>query len=454
MKQAPGAKESSAGTTAAPDDLTPSYFTQHYDLNQLLSKGATGAGQTIGIVTLASLNPADPEYFWKTTLGISTNPNRITIDNVDGGPGAVSAAAGSDETTLDVEQSGAIAPAANIVVYQAPNTDYGFADAFYTAASQNIADSVSASWGESETIVQDAVNSGVEDPNYIQSFDNAFLELAAQGQSTFTSAGDGGAYTAAGDEGSTNLSVGTPTDSPWVTSAGGTTLAGTQTYGTVNITIPQERTWGWDYLWPYWATFGAPNQTDWIDETLGGGGGGFSIDETTPSYQQGINSVHHYSAVQYLTPTDYESIDGLYLPTNFSFNPTPSVSTGYGTGRAVPDVSTDADPQTGYEVYFSEWGAGSEFQIYGGTSFVAPQLNGSTAVIDSYLGHRVGFWNPAIYQFANQHNSPFTPLDASGTSNDNLYYTGSRGQIYNVGSGLGTPNLAQLAADFAQAGRR
>ena len=34
---------------------------------------------------------------------------------------------------------------------------------------------------------------------------------------------------------------------------------------------------------------------------------------------------------------------------------------------------------------------------WGGTSFVAPQLNGSTAVIDSALGHRVGFWNPSIY---------------------------------------------------------
>jgi hypothetical protein len=30
------------------------------------------------------------------------------------------------------------------------------------------------------------------------------------------------------------------------------------------------------------------------------------------------------------------------------------------------------------------------------SSFVALQLNGSTAVTVSYLDHRVGFWNPAI----------------------------------------------------------
>ena len=53
-----------------------------------------------------------------------------------------------------------------------------------------------------------------------------------------------------------------------------------------------------------------------------------------------------------------------------------------------------------------------------------------------------------MYKFAVSKNSPFTPLDATGTSNDNLYYTGTKGNIYNVGSGLGTPDLAKLAGDF------
>ena len=47
---------------------------------------------------------------------------------------------------------------------------------------------------------------------------------------------------------------------------------------------------------------------------------------------------------------------------------------------------------------------------WGGTSFVAPQFNGSTAVIDSYLGHRVGLWNPSVYSFAAGSASPVTPL--------------------------------------------
>jgi len=73
-------------------------------------------------------------------------------------------------------------------------------------------------------------------------------------------------------------------------------------------------------------------------------------------------------------------------------------------------------------------------------------------VIDSYLHHRVGFWNPAIYQFAAASGSPFTPLDTSGGSNDNIYYTGTKGTIYNPATGLGTPDLAKLAADFARHG--
>jgi kumamolisin len=449
-----GPKEVANTNGTEPYDLTPGFFTQHYNLDPLLNEGATGAGETIGIVTLASLNPSDAEYFWSNVLGISTPANRITLDNVDGGAGAVSLSAGSDETSLDVEQSGAIAPDASIVVYQAPNTDYGFADAFYTAATQNVADSVSASWGQSETVLQAAINTGEEDPNYVQAFDDAFLEMAAQGQSAFTSSGDAGAYAASRDLGTTNLSVGNPGDSPWITSSGGTTLGGTQNYGTFSITVPRERTWGWDYLWPYWSDFGFTSESGFIAVAIAGSGGGFSADEATPSYQRGIFGAHYFSAVEYLTPTDYVSEYGLDVPTSFIFDPTPSVTTGFGTGRAVPDVSTNADPQTGYEVYMTEFEPvyGSDILQFGGTSFVAPQLNGSTAVIDSYLGHRVGFWNPSIYQFAQLPNSPFTPLDVTGTNNDNLYYSGTWGQIYNVGSGLGTPNLAKLAFDFARFG--
>jgi subtilase family serine protease len=161
-----------------------------------------------------------------------------------------------------------------------------------------------------------------------------------------------------------------------------------------------------------------------------------------------VSGTADYHAVQYLTPTDYTQVaPGLTEPLEWNFNATPSVTFGAGHGgRVVPDLATDADPQTGYLIYGASAGGLNE---YGGTSFVAPQLNGATAVIDSYLGHRVGFWNPAMYHaVANGDGSLFTQLNTAGTSNDNIYYTGNPGQAYNEGVGLGLPNLANLATEF------
>ena len=435
---------SGASSSGTPAGLSATFVAQHYDAMPLYSHGDLGQGQTVGIVTLASLNPSDAFTYWQD-IGLAVNPGRLQLVNVDGGAGAPSLAAGSDETSLDVEQSGALAPMANIDVYQAPNTDYGYADAFYQAISQNQVGSLSTSWGESEDAINYFVAQGEEAPAYAQAFNQAFMEAAAQGISVFAASGDAGAYDAARDLGTTDLSIDNPADSPYVTAAGGTTLAGTQNYGPgAVVTIPQERTWGWDYLWPLWQAFGAPSEVQWAYAAFGGSGGGYSTVFPTPWYQQNVPGYRRFSAVPYLTPIDQN--------TNWTFNPSPSVIQGTGQGRATPDLAMNADPQTGYGVYTTlfEPAYGSDWVQYGGTSFVAPQLAGLTALVDQYAGTRVGLWNAQIYAFAKQPGSPFTPLDAQGTSNDNLYYTGTPGAVYNPGSGLGLPDIAKLAQDFAK----
>ena len=118
----------------------------------------------------------------------------------------------------------------------------------------------------------------------------------------------------------------------------------------------------------------------------------------------------------------------------------------------MPDLSADADPLSGYLLYEPSFAGIGEPTLqggWGGTSFTAPQFNGSTAVIASYLGHRVGLWNPNLYKFAAAPNSPVTPLNQVGTSNDNIFYTGNPGQQYNPATGLGVPNLAKFARDLA-----
>jgi len=461
--RAPG---TSRDETVQLGERTPEDFAHDYSL-----PSGSGQGSTIGIVTLAALDRESAKDFWSDVLNIQTKPNRINVVNVDGGPGGVSDSSGSGETTLDVEQSGALAPRANIIVYQAPNTDPGFLDSFFQAASDNDADSVSTSWGEAETVIKWAVANGLESPGYQNAFDEAFLELAAQGQSTFDTSGDSGAYDDADELGTTNLDVDSPGNSPWATSAGGTTLGGViPLTDTDSATIAGERAWSWTWLWPHYSDFCFlfSNPSDCTEQNfafefgISGDGGGYSALEPMPAYQRQIPNIRHFNAAEYLTPTDFDSTDFAPLtePVSWIFNPSPSVQSGFtNLGRGEPDVSTDADPFTGYLLLFSfgeEPGQPTAPTLqagWGGTSFVAPQLNGATAVIDANLGHRVGFWNPQIYSFARSHNSPFTVLDSASPDNNNLFYVGSPHQLWNPATGLGTPNLTALQSDFAHSGR-
>jgi kumamolisin len=453
-------KASSSSAADQPTEYLPSDFAADYGVDPLYKKGADGAGETIGIVTLAAYDPGAAQYFWQNVANVPATGRTVTVDNIDGGPGAPSDASGSGETDIDVEQSGGVAPGANVIVYQAPNTDPGFIDGFFAAASQNVADTVSSSWGESETVVDAGVAAGEETPAYEAAFDEAFLELAAQGQSTFVTAGDAAAYDASEDLGSTNLSVDTPGDSPYVTTAGGTTTpwSGTVTLpgysGSASVTVSNQRAWGWDYLWSPIASITGLTEAAVAPSNVVGGGGGFSTVEPEPSYQKLVTGTSDYHGVQYLTPTDYQAVTGtdFVVPTDWSVNTTPPVVSGRGTGRAEPDVSADADPYSGYYLYEPSAVAVGNPALqagWGGTSFVAPQFNGSTAVIDSYLGHRIGLWNPSLYAFAAGFNSPVTPLNQVGTGNDNIFYTGNPGQEYNAATGLGVPDLAKFASDLA-----
>jgi kumamolisin len=446
---------SSSSGDQAPDYL-PSDFASRYGLDPLYKKG-DGAGETIGIVTLAAVDPGAPQYFWQNIADVPATGRTLTVDNVDGGPGAPSDASGTGETDLDLEQSGALAPGANVIDYQAPNSDPGFIDAFFSAASQNAADTLSTSWGESETYVTGSVAAGEETSAYEAAFDEAFLELADQGTSVFDAAGDQAAYDASDDIETTNLSVDTPADSPYATASGGTTTPWSGTIsgsaGTAPVSVPSQRAWGWDYLWAPTAAASGETYAQAAVANVIGGGGGYSVVEPEPSYQALVSGTSNYHAVQYLTPTDYQEVDpGFVEPTEWDVTSNPPLRSGYGSGRAVPDVSADADPDSGYLLYepsFAGIGQPTLQGNWGGTSFIGPQFNGSTAVIDSVLGHRIGLWNPDLYAFAAGPDSPVTPLNQVGTGNDNIYYTGNPGEQYNPATGLGVPDLAKFAADLA-----
>jgi subtilase family serine protease len=85
--------------------------------------------------------------------------------------------------------------------------------------------------------------------------------------------------------------------------------------------------------------------------------------------------------------------------------------------------------------------------IGGGTSYAAPQVAAANAVMGSGLQTRIGFWNPQIYKFAAQQDTPFNVLD-DADQNNNLYYTGQPGKLYNQATGLGTINYEKLYGHF------
>lgn len=430
-------------------NLEPKDLVKQYNVQPLYGKGATGKGQTIGIVTLAELNPEDAYAFWQQQ-GIDVKPNRITKTDVDGGSGWD----GYDETSLDVEQSGALAPQADINVYVGPNTDTGFTDAFAQAINENKAQQISVSWGESETAINYLTQLQAETPEYAEVFNQLFMQAAAQGISMFAAAGDEGSYDAArefgnssGVAGATSLSVDNPADSPYITAAGGTTLPIhlQNTALNVDITNSKERAWGWDYLFPYFDARGLNNPTQWTARYLAGGGGGFSQIFATPDYQLNVPGVNQYTAVKQWTENSDQS--------NVTRDAAPTTVTGTGNGRNMPDLSMNADPYTGYKVWFSDPGqpgTNSGYATYGGTSFVAPQLCGLSALINSANHTQVGFWNNQIYKFAVQKDSPLHPLNETGATNDNGFYTGTPGTVYNQATGLGTPDIAALADKFSK----
>ncbi|HEV7444313.1 MAG TPA: hypothetical protein VGO18_17090, partial [Steroidobacteraceae bacterium] len=109
-------------------------------------------------------------------------------------------------------------------------------------------------------------------------------------------------------------------------------------------------------------------------------------------------------------------------------------------GRNVPDISLNSDPFTGFLLFSST--DGGWLDRTGGTSFVAPQLNGIYALLSQAKGSRLGLANPQLYEaVADRGYTNNGPLNDIVTG-DNWFYFAKPG--YEPGAGLGTINAAKL----------
>jgi DNA-binding beta-propeller fold protein YncE len=363
-----------AAASSVKDAFTANQLADAYGF----SAGAYAAGNLGSGVTVAlfELEPfsASDISAYETCYGIFTSVHTV---RVDGGAGT---GAGVGEAALDIEDVAGLAPDAKLDVYEAPNTEKGAFDDYQKIAENDTAQVVTTSWAGCEPF---------EGSSQVDSLEPLFEEMATNGQSVVASAGDSGSEACwDGDAASDELAVLDPASDPYVTGIGGTSL---------------------DAVGP------PPIETVWNESArlAGAGGGGISEFWQMPTWQTtlGVNS---------------------------DSSGTPCGAPAGSYCREVPDVSADADPYSGYAIYYDGRWVG-----VGGTSAAAPLWAAFVALADEGCSAPAGFLNPALYTHAGDLN------DITSGDND-LTYTGYTGGLYpattgyDMASGLGTPTAALL----------
>jgi hypothetical protein len=395
-----------AAAATAPVDhaYTVDQIASAYGFSELYAAGDTGAGTTIALYELEPDDLADIAAF-QACYGTHASVSYVTVD---GGAGR---GAGGGEAALDIENTIGLVPGAKVLVYQGPNSNSGAPgsgpyDIFSSIINQDRAQVVSVSWGECEASL------GASDA----AAENTLFEQATvQGQSIVAAAGDSGAQDCdlPGAVPRTHTAVDDPASQPYVTGVGGTSL-------TALGPPPTETVWNNSGT----AAGGALS--------AGAGGGGVSSLWPMPAVQK------HAAAVL-----------GVIEPN----------SAGRGCGHAsgncreVPDVAADADPNTGYQIYWNGLGEvigqPAGWQGIGGTSGAAPVWAALLALADSASAcadSPLGFASPPLYRAA---GAAYTADFHDVVTGDNDFADTNGGQFvagagYDLASGLGSPDAAAL----------
>jgi Pro-kumamolisin, activation domain len=192
---------------------TTAQLAQAYGFSAAYSRGAFGAGVTVGLYELSAYQQSDLAAYEKC-FGIAPS---VKVVNVDGGAGAYDSST-AFEPTLDVEEMLSLAPQANFLIYNGPNNGNGPNDLLAKIASDDKAMVVSTSWGICESI-------NGQDPAALANETQDLQQMAAQGQSITAASGDNG--TADCYDGSTvgpTPQVDDPASQPYVTGVGATSL--------------------------------------------------------------------------------------------------------------------------------------------------------------------------------------------------------------------------------------
>ena len=224
-----------------------------YDVAPLQKQGVDGSGESIAIVSLEPFPPNES----KTRSDVSTfrshfdsgGPDPADV-KVDGG-GTVS---DLSEDDLDLDVVSAIAPGAQILNYEAPETAQGEVDVFSKIVADGKVGIATFSWGLCDSRLPG---------DFRQAVERALQLAVARGITVFVASGDSGSYDCQRQDFSDHrLSVDFPSDLPQVVSVGGTLLS-----------LASDGS--------YFSESGWENPL-----SDGGGGGGINPNDPAPSWQR------------------------------------------------------------------------------------------------------------------------------------------------------------------------
>jgi subtilase family serine protease len=429
----------------------PFQLQRAYDLAPLFSRGIEGKGETIVIVdafgspsiasdlqTFDSETglPNPPSFRVITPEGpITTTPANCTSAYSPTGPDLCSDYYGwTDETSLDVEWSHAMAPEANILLVETPMTEtegiYGFPQivaAENYVIDHHLGDVITQSFGANE--------STFTNPGQIYSLRSAYINAARHGVTVLAASGDQGStdYVCDPSSGCANpnnaiccqstRAIDWPSSDPLVTGVGGTQLQ----LNAKGVRTAPDSVWN-----DLSSTVGVTGPV----YTWGASGGGRSTVFSRPQFQNGVAGI-------------------------------------VGDSRGTPDIAMSAAVNGAVDFYDTTDPSVAGWGIVGGTSEASPLFSGIVALADQYAGHSLGYLNPALYAMAQSRvpdgivpishgGNSFTFCVAADVESNDSCASGSdlvtvpgfnADGYYNDATGWGTVNAASFVPALARFAR-
>jgi hypothetical protein len=445
-------------------ELGPGDFAVQYDIASVYKAGITGSGESIGILSASNVDLSLVEAYQKL-FGLTANLPAVVVDGND--PGQNGAAT---EAYLDVEQSGAVAPGAKVVLYVSAGST--LTDPLMTsglrAVDDNLVSVISMSYGTCEAALGASGNA---------LWAGVWQEAAAQGITGFVSAGDGGS--AGCDDFDTQsfaesgLAVNGMGSTPYNVSVGGTDFYYSD-YATGTGTLSAQ-------IATYWSTTtsktpavsllkAAPEQV-WNNAFGYNANDGGVYNSSNSSIVAGSGGASNAALYPGSGPTGYAKPSwqsGAGVPAD-KVRDLPDVSLYASNGQNYVNYPICADP--GDCVNTASDGAVVITSV-GGTSASSPSMAAIQALVDQATKSRQGQADYVYYALAGKTLTakPFRDITIggnevpcyAGTANCALISSGqAKGQYaesgyaatsgYDLASGLGTVDVANLIANWSAA---